>query len=68
MDIQEFIEYVDIEGLEYFLCHKTNDWQQLNNPELLKQCYKLVEAADAIQSIIEEFRNDCDSADLSNTG
>ena len=56
MDIEEFIEYVDIEGLEYYLTCKNTDWYFLQDKELLAQCHKLVEASNKIHNIIEANR------------
>ena len=44
MSESEFWEIVDIEGLEYYINYKNNDWHYLDNPqllELLKQYNKL---------------------------
>jgi len=55
MDTQEFINYVDVEGLEYYLVHKNTDWHYLQDKDLLKQCHKLVRAHNKIQLIMREY-------------
>lgn len=44
----EFWEYVEIEGLEYFLNFKTEMWKFLFNKELLQLCCEYVAAFDKI--------------------
>jgi hypothetical protein len=51
MTDKEFWEYVEIEGLEYFLNFKTNDWHQLFNKELLKYCHEYVAAFNKIEQL-----------------
>lgn len=51
MTDEEFWQYVEIEGLEYFLCHKTEMWKFLFNEELLNWCYKYVEAYNNIRAL-----------------
>jgi hypothetical protein len=48
MTDKEFWEYVEIEGLEYFLNFKTDAWHNLFNPELLQFCHEYVAAFDKI--------------------
>lgn len=50
MSNEEFWEYVEIEGLEYFLNYKTNDWKQLHDKKLLKWCIKYVKLHNKIIS------------------
>jgi hypothetical protein len=56
MDTQEFINYVEIEGLEYYLVCKNTDWHYLTDEKLLKQCHKLVKASEKINRIIREYK------------
>lgn len=53
MTLEEFAEIIDIEGLEYYLCYKNNDWHYLDNPEILEQCHKLVEASNEINRLLK---------------
>ena len=48
MSEKEFWEYVEIEGLEYFLNYKSNEWERLENPELLELCLKYRELHNSI--------------------
>lgn len=48
MSEEEFWEYVSIEGLEYFLNYKSNEWELLENPELLELCLKYRELHNSI--------------------
>lgn len=54
MSEEEFWEYVSIEGLEYFLNYKSNEWERLENPELLELCLKYRELHNSIMQFAPE--------------
>jgi hypothetical protein len=54
MTEKEFWEYVEVEGLEYFLNHKTNEWHNLFNKELLNRCHKYVDVYSDIMAFQPE--------------
>jgi hypothetical protein len=54
MTEKEFWEYVEVEGLEYFLNHKTNEWHYLENKELLNRCHKYVDVYSDIMAFQPE--------------
>ena len=57
MTENEFWQYVEIEGLEYLLNHKTTVWHYLENKELLNRCHKYVDTYNEIMEFQpEEFK------------
>jgi hypothetical protein len=54
MTDNEFWEYVEVEGLEYFLNHKTTEWHNLFNKELLNRCHKYVDVYQDIMAFQPE--------------
>lgn len=54
MTDEEFWEYVEIEGLEYFLNFKTTEWHNLFNKELLNRCHKYVDVYSDIMAFKPE--------------
>ncbi len=47
----EFWEYVEIEGLEYYVCYKSDEWRYLENKQLRELCQKLYDIHQAIMAL-----------------
>lgn len=58
MDMKEFCEYVEVEGLAYYLNYKNTDWHYLTDKKLLEQCKKLVKAHKKIMKKVDRFNLD----------
>lgn len=51
----EFWDYVENEGLEYFLNYKTDAWKFLFNKELLALCLQYVDIHEKIMNLEKQY-------------